>query len=760
MQESAAPRRIGNYEIISHLKAGGMATLYLARRTGAAGFARHVAIKVVHPHLAKQNGSFVRMFLDEALLCARIHHPNVVHVEELGEADGVYFLVMEYVHGAALSQFMKALAERKRRLTPELAVSIAIQVADGLHAAHELRGEDGHSLGVVHRDVSPHNVLLSYAGHVKVIDFGIAKARSHVNETQTKSLKGKLRYMAPEQAFGRPVDRRTDVYALGIVLWELLTLRRLFDGNDDFALLDQVRDPVRVPPSKYAQGIPPALDAAVLRALSPNSDDRPASMQEFRRLLAEAVPGATALDAAHVADLLGAVMTDEIAAQRQMVPDTLSALRSIDEAFASARPDAPNARLSEPQREEILGALTTQADNASMPDEGDEDAPPVEPPRPTSRPRGQSSTHSEQPPIPETLPAPAPEVSAARAAEPTVSMRGPIKLVTRSTSSARPAQPTPISGPLLVDDLDDAPPKGKGGLIALIVLVLLAAAAAGVVYFRPDLVARLRGGPDPAIAAAERVAAAQAREQQAALDAQSAARVGELRVQSNVEHTQVLLFVGRGPLTVAGLPLGVAHEFVVIADGTAAVRALVPADAEWDDTAETSLGGADATVDNAGKRYDLPMSASDVVAPFAELDLGASTLPEELGTPGTGRGSVRIVTAPAGAKVYQLVGFTPDVRIADVRADEIAELIVFAAGHLPQRVVVGPSDWRVRAGARSAEVSVTLVARPVHRRREREREREPDEAPLVGAPGEPESGEATPPPVAHAPAPPPTAPTP
>jgi len=723
VQEPAAPRRIGNYEIISHLKAGGMATLYLARRTGVAGFARHVAIKVVHPHLAKQNGSFVRMFLDEALLCARIHHPNVVHVEELGESDGVYFLVMEYVHGAALSQFMKALAERKRRLTPELAVSIAIQVADGLHAAHELRGEDGHSLGVVHRDVSPHNVLLSYAGHVKVIDFGIAKARSHVNETQTKSLKGKLRYMAPEQAFGRPVDRRTDVYALGIVLWELLTLRRLFDGNDDFALLDQVRDPVRVPPSQYAQGIPPALDAAVLRALSPDPDDRPASMQEFRRLLAEAVPGATALDAAHVADLLGAVMTDEIAAQRQMVPDTLSALRSIDDAFAAARPDAPSARLSEPQRKEILGALTTQADNASMPDEVDDDALPVEPPRPTARARGQASTQSEQPPIPETLPAPAPAPSGARAAEPTVSMRGPIKLVTRSTSSARPAQPTPISGPLLVDDLDDAAPKGKGGLIALIVLVLLAAAAGSVVYFRPDLVARLRGGPDPAIAAAERLAAAQAREHQAVLDAQSAARVGELRVQSNVERTQVLLFVGRGPLTVAHLPLGVAHEFVVIADGTAAVRALVPADAEWDDTAD-------------GKRYELPMTASEVATPFAELDLGASTLPAEFGTPGNERGSVRIVTAPAGAKVYELVGFTPDVRIADVRADEIAELIVFAAGHLPQRLVVGPSDWRVRAGARSAEVSVTLVARPVRRRRERERNS--GEAPLVGAPGEPE----------------------
>jgi len=383
VQEPAAPRRIGNYEIVSHLKAGGMATLYLARRTGAAGFARHVAIKVVHPHLA-QNQSFVRMFLDEAFLSARIQHPNVVHVEELGEADGVYFLVMEYVHGAALSQLLKALAVRRRRLTPELATWIAIQIADGLHAAHELRGDDEQLLQVVHRDVSPQNVLLSYAGHVKVIDFGIAKARTRAKETTTKSLKGKLRYMAPEQAFGKPVDRRTDIYALGIVLWELLTVRRLFEADDDFALLDQVRSPVLFPPSHYADGISPALDAAVLRALAPKMEDRPATMQDFRRLLAEAVPSAMSVDAAHIADLLGAVMTDEIAKQKQTLPDSLSALRAI-----SALGEEPGTRAGNPaslragairtaqlppeEREEILRTMTYRAENASLAaDEDDE----------------------------------------------------------------------------------------------------------------------------------------------------------------------------------------------------------------------------------------------------------------------------------------------------------------------------------------------------------------------------------------------------
>ena len=367
MLPASAPRRIGAYEIVAHLRSGGMATLYLGRRTGAAGFARHVAIKVVHAHLA-ENRSFVRMFLDEAFLSARIAHPNVVHVEELGESEGAYFLVMEYVHGAALSQLLKALSARGRRLTPEIAVWIAIQIADGLHAAHELCGDDGQPLQVVHRDVSPQNVLVSYAGHVKVIDFGIAKARSRAKETATGALRGKLRYMAPEQGFGRDVDRRTDVYALGIVLWELLTVRRFFESDDDFALLDLVREPTLVPASRFAEGVSPALDAVLARALAPRAEHRPATMQELRRLLAEAVPGALAVDAAHVAALLGAVMTDEIARQREMLPESLSAIRvassrepAAGDVTSSSSLALATAQRSAEERDEILRTLTYRA---------------------------------------------------------------------------------------------------------------------------------------------------------------------------------------------------------------------------------------------------------------------------------------------------------------------------------------------------------------------------------------------------------------
>ena len=316
--------RIRDYEIIARLKAGGMATLFLARRGGAAGFSRHVAIKVVHPHLAEDQG-FIRMFIDEALLSARIQHPNVVHVEELGEDNGTYFLAMEYVHGSALSTLLGSLAKLERRLSPDLAVWIAMRLADGLHAAHELRGDAGEPLGVVHRDVSPQNVILSMTGHVKLIDFGIAKASSSsAKKTETGSLKGKLRYMAPEQAYGAAVDRRTDIYALGIVLWEMLTMHRMFTGANDLQILDQVRAPKIQAPSQLAVDVSPALDRVVLSALAADPALRPQTAQDFRRMLGEAVPAANNVDAGRVSEVLEAVLGERLEARRAALPESLS----------------------------------------------------------------------------------------------------------------------------------------------------------------------------------------------------------------------------------------------------------------------------------------------------------------------------------------------------------------------------------------------------------------------------------------------------
>jgi eukaryotic-like serine/threonine-protein kinase len=299
---------VGNYEVIRRLSSGGMATLYLAKRKGAAGFARPVALKVIHPHLAEK-GEFSTMFVDEANISARINHPNVVHVEELGQIrkTGTLFLAMEYVEGRSVAELVRALAKMKRRMSPEVAVSIAAQVAAGLHAAHEVTGDDGTPLDVVHRDVTPHNVLVSFEGHVKVIDFGIAKSSQRLQSTTREGVfKGKVRFMSPEQAWAKPVDRRSDVFSLGIVLWELLTLKKLFDGPDDVYILHQLREPMVEAPSKAGAACSPALDAVVLRALSASPDARPPTAQEFRRLLLEALPSAQTIDIAELGALMRA----------------------------------------------------------------------------------------------------------------------------------------------------------------------------------------------------------------------------------------------------------------------------------------------------------------------------------------------------------------------------------------------------------------------------------------------------------------------
>lgn len=345
--------RIRDYEIVARLKAGGMATLFLARRTGAAGFSRHVAMKVVHPHLAA-DPSFTRMFIDEALLSARIQHPNVVHVEELGEDHGTYFLAMEYVHGSALSTLLGALARLERRLSPEIAVSVACQVLDGLHAAHELRNDDGQPLGVVHRDVSPQNVLVSTSGHIKLIDFGIAKVQGQGKRTETGSLKGKIRYMSPEQAYGRPVDRRTDTYALAILLWEMLTMHRMFGSGSDLAVLDMVRNPTPEPPSHFAPGIPPALDAALLAGLAPQMDHRPATAIDLKRMLIDALPGAATVDASQLAEIVEAVIGERMEARRAALPESLSGLQQN----TSVPPARGGRSLA---RSDVLAQLTVSA---------------------------------------------------------------------------------------------------------------------------------------------------------------------------------------------------------------------------------------------------------------------------------------------------------------------------------------------------------------------------------------------------------------
>ena len=309
--------RVGDFEILGPLRTGGMATLFVGRRIGAAGFERPVAVKVVHSHLA-EDPDFIKMFVDEALLSARIHHPNVVHVEHLGELDGKYYLVMELVDGCSLAQLRASLGSLGRRLAPAMAAHVALQIASGLHAAHEATGPDGSLLGVVHRDVSPSNVLVSRAGHVKLIDFGVAQLAAGAS---SGTLAGKLGYMAPEQAWGEVVDRRTDVYALGVVLWEMLTGRKMLRAENKEALLRLTQSPRMRPPSAYANDVPAELDEVVMKSLARNSGDRFATAHEMRTAIVRACPSATTVEDGDVARLVAAALDAEPSPLLDMLPE-------------------------------------------------------------------------------------------------------------------------------------------------------------------------------------------------------------------------------------------------------------------------------------------------------------------------------------------------------------------------------------------------------------------------------------------------------
>ena len=275
---------LGRYRVVDEIGVGGMASVHLARMDGPGGFQKWVAIKRIHPHLVEDD-QFVDMFLDEARIAAGINHANVAQVFDLGKDDNTYWIAMEYLHGEPLREVMRRSEERRMWIKPDLAARICADAADGLHAAHELRGKNGQLLGLVHRDVTPHNLFLTYEGYTKVVDFGIAKVADRLSSTRAGTLKGKLAYMSPEQVRGAEVDRTTDIFALGVVLWELTTNLRLFRMDTDLDTLEKVQACVVPPPSTIIPGYPPELEACVMKALSKRKQDRFATARDFSRAL-------------------------------------------------------------------------------------------------------------------------------------------------------------------------------------------------------------------------------------------------------------------------------------------------------------------------------------------------------------------------------------------------------------------------------------------------------------------------------------------
>ncbi len=279
---AGGPGSFGRYQLLEKIAAGGMAEVYKARMRGEEGFEKIVAIKRILPHMA-DNDDFITMFIDEAKLAAQLTHNNIIHIYDLGKEDAYHYIAMEYVEGKDLRSILKLASEKGYPLPVELALFVASKVANALDYAHRRMGMDGKELNLVHRDVSPQNVLISFEGDIKLCDFGIAKAATKVQQTQAGALKGKLQYMSPEQAWGKKVDRRTDIFSLGVVLYEMLTGDRLFSGDTDLTILEQVRDARSDAPSAKNADVPKRVDQIVLKALAKNPQDRYQNASEMEK---------------------------------------------------------------------------------------------------------------------------------------------------------------------------------------------------------------------------------------------------------------------------------------------------------------------------------------------------------------------------------------------------------------------------------------------------------------------------------------------
>ncbi len=285
------------YRVVEKLESGGMAEVFRAESEGLQGFRKQVAIKRVLPHLSEKK-KFISMFLDEARLSAHLSHSNCVQVFDIGVGDAAYFIVMEFVDGANLKAITEYLKKSGKEFPIPLAVYIALEICKGLSYAHELRDPQGTDLHIVHRDMSPPNVLITKYGEVKIVDFGLAKANSQLEKSEPGIIKGKFSYLSPEAALGQEVDHRTDIFAVGIILWELLTGQRLFLGETDFQTVKKVQQAVVPPVRQFNPKVTPELEAMVVRSLAKEPANRYPTARDFgkelvRYLFAMAVPIST-----------------------------------------------------------------------------------------------------------------------------------------------------------------------------------------------------------------------------------------------------------------------------------------------------------------------------------------------------------------------------------------------------------------------------------------------------------------------------------
>jgi serine/threonine-protein kinase len=345
---------IDRYAIYDKIAAGGMAVVHLGRLLGQAGFSRTVAVKRLHPQFAS-DPEFVAMFLDEAHLAVRVQHPNVVAPLDVVVADGELLVVMEYVSGETLSQLMRATSLGAPSGTVAVLASIMVGTLYGLHAAHEARGENGQPLNIVHRDVSPQNIIVGLDGVPRVLDFGVAKAAMRSHATKEGEIKGKIAYMSPDQLRGLPIDRRADIFAAGVVFWEALTSRRLFRGDDLGQTVEHVLHTEIATPSEWNPAVPHELGQVVLRALERDPDRRFATAREF----AMAIERTTLLaSVSEVADWVKAVGGAKLADRVERVAAIEN--HSSNRLRVAARSPMLTPRIVEPEPEPISARLIVE----------------------------------------------------------------------------------------------------------------------------------------------------------------------------------------------------------------------------------------------------------------------------------------------------------------------------------------------------------------------------------------------------------------
>jgi eukaryotic-like serine/threonine-protein kinase len=302
----------GRYELLRKIATGGMGQIYLARQKGAGGFQKLLVVKRILPHLSEDQ-QFINMFFDEARLAALLNHPNVAQIYDLGEVDSLHYIAMEFVQGDSLKHVLRRAKDHEVKIPVGLKCRIIADTAAGLGAAHQAKSPSGRVLSLIHRDVSPQNVLVGFNGSVKVIDFGVAKAVGKISTTLSGAIKGKYAYMSPEQARGEELDHRSDIFGLGILFWETLTLVRLFKRESHSETLKAVVAAKVPAPSSMNKEIPPALDSIVLKALSRNRDDRFQSAVEMQMELEDlAVHHRFPATSAHLAAFMRELYAEEM----------------------------------------------------------------------------------------------------------------------------------------------------------------------------------------------------------------------------------------------------------------------------------------------------------------------------------------------------------------------------------------------------------------------------------------------------------------